>query len=241
MTKWRIGCSGFYYREWKGPFYPLSLPQKQWFSYYCQHFNTIEINSSFYGLPAPKSFSTWYNDSPEDFLFTIKAPRTITHYKKFHDAREELNTFYEVIADGLQEKLGCVLFQMPPGFSYTDERQQLVLESLKEGFNNVVEARHQSWWNKDVLSGFKKHHITFSGISYPSSLPNDVIQDSDPVYYRFHGRPVLYKSAYTTEELKAFTDLIDPEAKQVYVYFNNTWGGAALENSRQLIELITNK
>src|SRR5687768_11784496 len=141
MTDWRIGCSGFYYKEWKDIFYPPGLPQKQWFKYYCQHFNTIEINSSFYRQPSPKSFLTLYNDSPDDFLFSIKAPRTITHYKRFIDAKDELNSFYEVINDGLKEKLGCVLFQVPPGFLYTKERMELVLNSMKKGFNNVFEGR----------------------------------------------------------------------------------------------------
>ncbi|HMI00917.1 MAG TPA: DUF72 domain-containing protein [Pedobacter sp.] len=241
MTDWRIGCSGFYYKEWKDIFYPPGLPQKQWFKYYCQHFNTIEINSSFYRQPSPKSFQTWYNDSPDDFLFSIKAPRTITHYKRFIDVKDELNSFYEVINEGLKEKLGCVLFQVPPGFLYTEERMELVLNSMKKGFNNVFEGRQMSWWNTAVLQEFKKHHIIFSGISYPSALPDDVIQDIDPVYYRFHGKPELYKSEYSKARLKDFAEDIKDSHKQVYVYFNNTWGGSALKNSRQLIEITANK
>jgi uncharacterized protein YecE (DUF72 family) len=241
MTDWRIGCSGFYYKEWKDVFYPPGLPQKQWFKYYCQHFNTIEINSSFYRQPSPKSFSTWYNDSPDDFLFSIKAPRTITHYKRFIDAKEELNSFYEVINEGLREKLGCVLFQVPPGFLYTEERMELVLSSMKKGFNNVFEGRQISWWNAAALQEFKKHQITFSGISYPSALPDDVIQDIDPVYYRFHGKPELYKSEYSEAQLRDFAEAVKDAHKQVYVYFNNTWGGSALKNSRQLIEITANK
>lgn len=241
MTDWRIGCSGFYYKEWKEAFYPSGLPQKQWFQYYARHFNTIEINSSFYRQPSPKSFLTWYNDSPDDFLFTVKAPRSITHYKRFNDAKEELNSFYEVINDGLKEKLGCVLFQMPPSFSFTEDRLELVLSGLRKGFNNVFEARHISWWDAGVLQKFREQHITFSGISYPSDLPENVIQDIDPVYYRFHGKPVLYKSEYSYNELKDFADRIKDSSKQVYVYFNNTWGGAALKNSRQLIEITANK
>lgn len=241
MTDWRIGCSGFYYKEWKDIFYPPGLPQKQWFKYYCQHFNTIEINSSFYRQPSPKSFQTWYNDSPDDFLFSIKAPRTMTHYKRFIDAKDELNSFYEVISDGLKEKLGCILFQVPPGFLYSTERMELVLNSMKKGFNNVFEGRQISWWNPVALQEFKKHNITFSGISYPSALPDDVIQDIDLVYYRFHGKPELYKSEYSPAELKDFANAINDSHKQVYVYFNNTWGSSALKNSRQLIEITANK
>jgi uncharacterized protein YecE (DUF72 family) len=240
ITDWRIGCSGFYYKEWKEIFYPLGLPQKKWFEYYCQHFNTIEINSSFYRQPSPKSFSTWYDTSPDDFLFTIKAPRTITHYSRFNAAEELTSDFYDVISNGLKEKLGCVLFQMPPSFSYTEERLALLLKNLRPGFNNVVEARHLSWWNKEVIDAFTAHRITFSGISYPSALPDEVVQNNEPVYYRFHGRPVLYKSLYTQQEMEEFAAAIRPGTQQVYVYFNNTWGTSALINSRQLISLIEN-
>lgn len=238
---WRIGCSGFYYKEWKEIFYPATLPQKQWFDYYCQHFNTIEINSSFYKQPTPKSFANWYQSSPPDFLFTIKAPRAITHYGKFGHTRELSSNFYEVIGDGLKEKLGCVLFQMPPSFSYTEERLHLILENLDERFNNVIEARHISWWDPLVLKEFKKQRISFSGISYPSALPETIIQDNDPIYYRFHGKPVLYKSQYPEDHLKAFVPQVDQHKKQIYVYFNNTWGNAALINARQLIALSKTK
>jgi len=237
--EWRIGCSGFYYKEWKEIFYPEGLPQKKWFDYYCQHFNTIEINSSFYRQPSPKSFSTWYDTSPDDFLFTIKAPQTITHFNKFKQVEELVGNFYDVITNGLKEKLGCVLFQLPPSFSYTPERMEMILKNMRPEFNNVIEARHISWWNQQILDKLTNHKITFSGISYPSNLPDEVIQNHDPVYYRFHGKPVLYKSQYAESELQQFVQKVDPEYKQVYVYFNNTWGNAALINSKQLIHITT--
>jgi len=123
---------------------------------------------------------------------------------------------------------------MPPSFSYNEERLELLLNSLKNGFNNVVEARHISWWNKTVFDEFSKRHIIFSGISYPSVLPDDTIQNTDIVYYRFHGRPVLYKSLYTKQEITTFSNSIHPEKQQVYVYFNNTWGTSAITNAREL-------
>lgn len=237
---WRIGCSGFYYKEWKDFFYPAGLPQKKWFEYYCEHFNTIEINSSFYRQPSAKSFATWYDTSPDDFLFTIKAPRTITHYSKFHETGSLISDFYNVTATGLKEKLGCILFQMPPSFSYTEERLNLLLKQLDPGFKNVVEPRHISWWNNQVMQAFREHHITFSGISYPSSLPDDIIQHNDLIYYRFHGKPVLYKSLYTAKEIEEFAAAIEPGDKQVFVYFNNTWGTSALTNAKQLQSITLN-
>lgn len=237
IADWRIGCSGFYYKEWREVFYPSGLPQKDWFSYYCQHFNTIEINSSFYKQPSLKSFNTWYETSPADFLFTIKAPRTITHYNKFNEVEGLVTDFYEVISSGLRDKTGCVLFQTPPSFTYTEERLALLLKNLNPLFKNVVEFRHISWWNNTVMEQFKKHRLTFSGLSYPSALPDGVVLFNDPVYYRFHGKPVLYKSLYTGQEIIAFAKSIMQGPQQVFVYFNNTWGTSALTNAKQLIAL----
>ncbi|MBB5639266.1 uncharacterized protein YecE (DUF72 family) [Pedobacter cryoconitis] len=237
VIDWRIGCSGYYYKEWKDIFYPAGLPQKDWFGYYCQHFNTIEINSSFYKQPSLKSFNTWYDQSPADFLFTIKAPRTITHYNKFHDSAGLISDFYQMIKKGLRDKLGCVLFQLPPSFSYTEERLSLLLNNLDPALNNVIEFRHISWWNNTVMTEFKNNQLTFSGLSYPSALPDGTIQFNNPVYYRFHGKPILYKSLYTEQEIITFAKSIMPGTKQVFVYFNNTWGESALTNAKQLIAL----
>jgi uncharacterized protein YecE (DUF72 family) len=237
---WRIGCSGFYYREWKEIFYPIGLAQKNWFEYYCQHFNTIEINSSFYKMPGPKSFTTWFEKSPNDFLFTIKAPRLITHYKKFNDVTSLVNDFYGTIREGLQHKLGCVLFQMPPSYSFTPERLEQIIQNMDPNFNNVLEFRHGTWWSPLVFNTLTNHHITFSGHSYPSALPDDLIQNTDPVYYRFHGKPVLYKSLYSEQEMEDFASGVDLHKKQAFIYFNNTWGNSALINARQL-QALTKK
>lgn len=183
----------------------------------------------------------WYHTSSDDFLFTIKAPAKITHEAKFSDTEELISNFYQTIASGLKEKLGCVLFQLPPSFTYTADRLSLILKNLSQAFHNVVEFRHISWWNNDVFTEFKNKNVTFSGLSYPSALPDQVIQFTNPVYYRFHGKPVLYKSLYTAEEISKFASVIVPVNKQVFVYFNNTWGTAALTNAAQLIELLNGR
>ncbi len=236
--KYYIGCSGFYYKEWKDIFYPEAMSPKEWFKFYCKHFNTIEINSSFYRIPTLASLQKWYQDSPEDFLFTIKAPKTITHLKRFNLGKEEIEAFYELIAAGLKEKLGNILFQMPPSFSYTPERLQLICEQLDSGFNNVVEFRHESWWRQEVFDTLKQYHIIFCGQSYPGNLPETAVINNDIVYYRFHGKPVLYKSAYGKETLQRIFNEVRTGTEKVFIYFNNTWGHAALQNGRQMQELV---
>jgi uncharacterized protein YecE (DUF72 family) len=236
--EWRIGCSGFLYREWKEIFYPKGLAQKNWFQYYCEHYNTIEINSSFYKLPTVAALKNWYEKSPEDFLFTIKAPRGITHFKKFNEIQHVVNDFYALIEEGLADKLGCILFQLPPSYSYTEERLHNILDHLNPSHQNVLEFRHASWWNEHAIRELSLQNITFSGISYPSALPDDLIQNTDVVYYRFHGKPVLYKSLYEQSEIENFVQQFEVPAKRVYVYFNNTWGTSALTNSKQLMDLV---
>lgn len=236
--KWRIGCSGFYYREWKEIFYPRGLAQKEWFKYYCEHFNTIEINSTFYKMPTLKSLHKWYDESADDFLFTIKAPRLITHNQQLRECKQLINDFYEAIQSGLREKLGCVLFQFPPKFDYSAERLNLLIENLKPDFKNVVEFRHISWFDEGIDKTLAKNKIIFSGQSYPSSLPDEVIQHSETIYYRFHGKPVLYKSEYDLKTVKDFKNQIKDDVSEVFVYFNNTWGVGALKNAKQLQELV---
>ncbi len=232
-----IGCSGFYYKEWKALFYPEGLPAKDWFKFYCKHFNTIEINSSFYRKPSLASLQKWYADSPPDFLFSMKAPRLITHLKRFQIEQEEINAFYELLAEGLQEKLATVLFQLPPSFSYTPERLDLICSQLDSRWHNVLEFRHASWWQQAVFDRLQQQQLIFCGQSYPGDLPETPVINNELIYYRFHGKPVLYKSEYSPEVLQDTLEAIAAKAERAFIFFNNTWGPAALHNSRQLQEL----
>src|SRR4051812_36983931 len=114
MPSWWIGCSGFHYKHWKDIFYPEGLPQKKWFEFYCENFNTLELNVTFYRFPQLAFLESWYKRSPKKFRFAVKAPRSITHYKQFHDTESLISDFYGVVKTGLKNKLGCILFQLPP-------------------------------------------------------------------------------------------------------------------------------
>lgn len=232
-----IGCSGFYYKEWKSIFYPEEMPAKDWFKFYCRHFNTIEINSSFYRKPARPSLQKWYEESPPGFLFSMKAPRLITHLKRFEIEQDAINSFYELLAEGLKEKLGAILFQLPPSFTYTPERLNLVCRQLDSKYTNVLEFRHESWWQPEIFDRLQQHQIIFCGQSYPGNLPDTVISNNELLYYRFHGKPVLYKSEYSPEILQNMLEAIPARTKRAFIYCNNTWGPAALHNGRQLQEL----
>ena len=229
---WRIGCSGFHYKEWKDVFYPPKLAQRNWFTYYAERFNTLELNVSFYRFPRLGPLQQWYAASPANFLFSIKAPRHITHYKKFNNAEKMLDDFYTVADQGLGDKLGPVLFQLPPQVQYTEERLQLIIKSLRKEYTNVVEFRHQSWWQQPVYDALGKANISFCGNSHPT-LPDDVIINTDTVYYRFHGVPDIFRSAYNNTFLEKQAKVIQQskKVKTAYLYFNNTSGPAAIDNA----------
>ncbi|MFC7670352.1 DUF72 domain-containing protein [Hymenobacter humi] len=238
-----IGCSGFSFRDWKGIFYPEGLPPRKWFEYYCTQFNTLELNVTFYRMPELKAFETWYSQSPADFRFAVKAPRQVTHYKKFNaEAQPILASFYATVSEGLKEKLGPVLFQLPPKAAYTEELMERLLGSLDPAYQNVVEFRHPRW-DAEVQRELTKHRITFVGQSYPPPLepPDEVVANTDVVYYRFHGVPELYKSPYSPEFLAHIADEITAakHVKQVYLYFNNGIAAVGVENARQMQMLLS--
>lgn len=234
---WRIGCSGYHYAEWRGIFYPEDLPQKSWFDYYTSHFNTLELNVTYYRFPRPDVLRRWKERSPENFSFTVKAPRHITHFRKFKDAQRMLSDFYGLATAGLEEKLGCVLFQFPANFHYTPDRLERITEMLDVSVHNVLEFRHETWWDPDVYNLLRQSGISFCGMSHPS-LPDQAIATTDTLYYRFHGVPHLYNSLYNTQKLEQIAQAMSNLGGQrAFVYFNNTAEGHAVINGRQLQDI----
>ena len=239
-TQWYIGCSGFYYKEWKEIFYPKGLPQKQWFEYYCQHFNTLEINNTFYRFPQLKNLQGWKQRSPDQFVFSIKVPGSITHYKQFNETESLLKDFYAVSKEGLANKLGPVLFQLPPKLSYSEEKLDKMLAQIDPSFLNVIEFRNESWWRKDVMEKLTENDIVICGVSFPN-LPDDAVINTSTSYYRFHGVPKLFYSAYDPKFLDKIYNQIKKKKtlKTSFIYFNNTASAAALENAKYVQALIS--
>ena len=230
-SKFHIGCSSFRESRWKGIFYPEDLPGKDYFKFYSQHFNTYEMNGTFYKFPTLKVMQNWYDRSPENYMFSVKVNKVITHFKRFKDCKTELDQFYDVCSQGLKEKLSCVLFQLPPSFKYDPEKLQLIIDSLNPQFKNVVEFRHESWWNDDVFEAFSKKNITFCNVSYPK-LPTEIIKTTSIGYFRFHGVPKLFYSEYSDLELKNVKSGLSKKSfSEVFVYFNNTASTAGIVNA----------
>ncbi len=148
-----------------------------------------------------------------------------------------LDDFYGSIREGLMEKLGAVLFQLPGRTAFNEDRLQRIIQSMKPEFTNVVEFRHESWWNEHVFNSLAKQSIAFCGQSHPA-LPDVVVPNTKVMYYRFHGVPGLYKSQYEISKIRdVIEQILRPgSVQQAYIYFNNTMGMAGINNARQAQE-----
>lgn len=234
-----IGCSSFYNTKWKNIFYPDGLSQSKWFEFYCENFNTYELNATFYRFPTLKNLQTWYDRSPEHFLFSVKAPKQITHLKKFIDCLSEINDLYSICKEGFKDKLGCILFQLPPSIHYNPEILDLIISSLNPDFKNVIEFRHESWWSQKVYDRLSENKIIFCSVNHPT-LPATIIANTAIVYVRLYGSPKMFYSNYSHDDLKILHQNIMEESKikEVYIYFNNTASAAGVMNAMELTQLF---
>jgi uncharacterized protein YecE (DUF72 family) len=235
-----IGTSGWSYDHWIGKFYPEDIEKREWIKYLAEHFNSVELNMSFYQFPFKNMLKGWYNKLPENFEMTMKANRNITHSKKFKETDDLLEKLYNR-ADLLKEKLGCILFQAPPSFNNDDtnfKKLENFLESLNPDYKNVFEFRDESWWTAEVYELLKKYNAGFVIVS-GLNMPGQVQVTSDTVYFRFHGPGKAYASKYSENQIEAWAKKIKDvehrqEVKNIYCYFNNDMEGYAIENGQEL-------
>jgi len=234
-----IGCSGFYNNDWKGSLYPEDAKSKDFLTLYSQQFNSVEINSTFYRKPLAKTLIKWFDETRDDFKFFIKIPKTVSHEKRLENCKEEIAEFCSHIKTHLKEKLAGFLYQLPPSFKNSEENLNRILENIDDNYLNVIEFRHESWWNETIYKKLEDHNIIFSGVSFPGNLPEDVMINShEIVYYRLHGKPVLYKSEYSEDFLDNLAEQIKNSDQKSFIFFNNTWGTSAIKNGKYFQEKI---
>jgi len=234
-----IGTSGWSYKHWKGVFYPENLSQNKWLEYYAEHFETVEINNSFYRLPKRETFESWRSNTPPGFVFAVKASRYITHLKKLKGVEESLGKFLGN-ARGLGEKLGPILFQFPANWHTNPERLNDFTRLLPDGLRYAFEFRHESWFNDKVYKILKSKDAAI-GIADSPDWPTTYEITASFTFIRMHGGRKLYASEYSTPELSQWAQIvkrfIDKEI-DVYVYFNNDARAYAVKNAIQLRRLI---
>jgi uncharacterized protein YecE (DUF72 family) len=238
MPEYYIGTSGWHYDDWKGLFYPKDLPKSRWLEFYAKHFRTLELNNSFYRLPSEKAFANWREGSPEGFTFAVKVSRFITHIKRLKNVVEPLQNFLER-ADLLEDKLGPLLYQLPPNMKRSDDRLESFLSILPRRYRHVFEFRHKSWFHDTVFNILRRYNAGFCIFDMPD-LTSTVIATADFAYVRFHGSAGLYSSSYSDKELENWTRRIadlGQNLKAVYIYFNNDIAGYAIDNATTLMRL----
>lgn len=235
-----IGCSGFLYDHWKGVFYPEAYHKKRWFEYYCTKFSTVELNLTFYRLPDKETFTKWYKETPPGFVISLKGSRFITHIKKLKASAEPVDVFFSR-ALALKEKLGVILWQLPPGLKVDTVRLAEFLELLRPYHaRNAFEFREETWISKKVISLLERENVGLCMADWPDFL-NDLPVTSNFVYIRRHGKGGSYGTCYSPEELKADAARIRKYLKQrkkVYLYFNNDALGYAPRNALDLIAML---
>jgi uncharacterized protein YecE (DUF72 family) len=236
-TDIRIGTSGWLYYHWQGRFYPEDLPKSKWFEYYSRQFDSVELNNTFYRMPRKQTIKNWHTNAPENFLYAVKASRFITHIKRLNGVDEPVQTFYETMTL-LKEKLGPVLFQLPPSMQQNLELLKSFLKLLPENPKPVIEFRNKSWFDNGTYDLLRKYNAAFC-IHDLVGNESPRIQTSDTIYIRFHGTAGRYEGNYSDKALTDWAKWIRRQkVRSVFVYFNNDYNAYAVDNAKQLIEKL---
>lgn len=230
-----IGSSGFYYDHWIGRCYPEAISKRDLLPYYAKHFKSVEINSSFYHFPRQSTVEHWLEVTPEDFTFTLKANRRITHYKKLADAHSDVYAFLHIIKP-LKAKLGAILFQLPPQLQADLPLLEDFTGALPSGYRYAFEFRHPSWIGDALFELLAEKAIGF--------CINDFDGETTPwavtapfAYVRMHGPEGRYRGRYDVAAVDALCDKLKTFGdKEVYCYFNNDMEGFAWDNAAMLMQ-----
>ncbi len=240
MSKVFIGTSGYSYNHWVDDFYPLDVASNKRLDYYSEHFNTVEINNSFYNLPQKKTFQKWAKAVPKEFVFSVKANRYITHMKNLMVDREPINKLLDR-SKPLENKLGPILFQLPPQWNLNLDRLKDFIKLLPQNQRYVIELRNKTWYTKEVYNLLKDNNVGFC-IHDHQDAPSPKKITADFVYLRFHGPNGDYQSKYSKEELENWKLKIENWRSQnldVFAYFNNDFEAFAIDNAQQLKNLLS--
>lgn len=239
MGEVRIGTSGWHYTHWRGPFYPAGLPASRMLAYYAREFDTVEVNNSFYRLPERATFEAWRKATPAGFCFAVKASRYITHMKKLTDPTDALARFFAA-AGGLGDKLGPVLFQLPPRWHCDLSRLEAFLAVLPSRRRYAMEFRDPSWHDERVYALLAGHNVAFCVFDLAGTL-SPLRVTADFAYVRLHGPGDKYQGRYDRATLRAWARRVRSWSRDlaaVHVYFDNDQAGYAVINARELRDLV---
>ena len=239
MERIRVGCSGWNYRHWRALFYPEGLPQRSWFAFYAEHFDTVEINNSFYRLPTAETFEKWRAAAPPGFCYAVKANRFLTQAKKLKDCEEPLQRMMAPFR-ALGDRLGPILYQLPPNLRLNLERLEDFLKLLPGDVANVFEFREPSWYVPQTFALLDCYGASFCVHDMKGSA-SERIAVGPIAYVRFHGAAGKYWGRYRDEALLSWADWLAEQAKAgrpAFAYFNNDIHAHAIHDARTLKAMV---
>jgi len=230
-----IGTSGYNYPEWRGTFYPEKFPTAKMLAFYAERFDTVEVNYTFYRMPTEKLLAGWVAGTPEPFVFTLKAPKRITHDSKLQRCEELTQSFCRIAAT-LGSKLGVLLFQLAPNFKRNDQVLDAFLDVLPEGTRAAFEFRHDSWHDDAVFEALRRRNIALC-IADSEKMSTPVLTTADYAYFRL--RDEGYRDTDISRWADTMVALPTPGAR--YVYFKHEAEGKGPEFARQLKAELANR
>ena len=229
--KFHVGTSGYSYKEWKGNFYPEDLPAKEMLSYYSRRLPAVEINNTFYRLPQPSMIENWKAQVPSSFRFSIKATQRITHIKRLNNVADETKYLLET-ASLLEQRLGVVLFQLPPNFKKDVERLKAFLDLLKPDLPTAFEFRHESWFDDETLALLRERDCALVVSDTDEKPLTEIISTARWGYLR------LRRTAYDENDLVEWMKRVqDQKWKDAFVFFKHEDEGTGPRMAAQFLEL----
>jgi uncharacterized protein YecE (DUF72 family) len=243
----KIGTSGWQYRDWRGGLYPPGVPQRRWLEHYAERYLTVENNNSFYRLPSRETFESWRERTPDDFVMAVKASRYLTHVRRLRDPAEPVARLLGAAA-GLGPKLGPVLLQLPPTLKADPGLLDTCLKEFRtvwaalgrSGLRIAVEPRHETWWTEQIRQVLAAHDAALCWADRGGRPITPLWRTASWGYLRFHEGTAQPRPRYGTQALGSWVTRLAqtwPDAGDVYVYFNNDHGGAAIVNAAQFAGL----
>lgn len=237
MAQVHVGTSGWNYDHWRGPFYPEGLTRAKWLGHYAGIFSTVEVNATFYRSMRASTFEKWRSSTPDGFVWAVKASRFITHIRRLRDTEDSLARFLESLAP-LGEKLGPILFQLPPSLAFEDGMVRSFCRLLPPGGRYTIEARHGSWSCEEALSCLKDMNVAWCISDTAGRYPYREALTAEFTYIRLHGSRRLYASSYSEDELRAWASRIRSWGLDTYLYFDNDALGYAPANAQRIMEML---
>jgi uncharacterized protein YecE (DUF72 family) len=238
-----IGISGWANGYFRGILYPENLPSREYLTHYARYFHTVEVNSTFYRFSRKSTFQKWHDQTPENFTFSVKAPRYFTHDNRLEDPDHRMSEFIESL-EGFANKLGPILFQLPPSQKLDQKKLKAFLKILPKDFSYVFEFRHDTWYRDEIFELLDKRGIA-TCVADLKTKTSPLVSTGPTAYVRLHGPAKLpYRESYSEKAISLWAKRSkrwSKLGKDVYIYFDNTIGGAAARDALALSSSLSSQ